>query len=118
MWTRKLISWFTENLEMLERGEMKRDVPSGDDTEEDDDEEIPCSASPPSERPFTPPAVDDSEETDPIDTNIKQENEFVDISYLEELDENDIPEFDLDVSYFNYLKETPKSKTDYDVIGE
>jgi hypothetical protein len=91
---------------MLERGEMKRDVPSGDDTEEDDDEEIPCSVSPPSEQPFTPPTNnEDTDEVDPIDTNIKVENEFVDISYLEELDENDIPEFDLDVSIIpSYIK--------------
>ncbi|XP_059472828.1 forkhead box protein A2-B isoform X2 [Neocloeon triangulifer] len=87
-----------ENLEMLERGEMKRDVPSGDDTEEDEDEELPCSISPPNERQFTPPAVDENEDNDPIETSIKTENEFVDISYLDELDENDIPEFDLDVN--------------------
>jgi hypothetical protein len=87
---------------MLERGEMKRDVASGDDTEEDEDEEL--SAISPNEEPFTPPDTEEAEDTDPIGTTIKQEHEFVDISYLEELDENDIPEFDLDVSIRDYLK--------------
>lgn len=88
---------------MLERGEMKRDVASGEDTEEDEDEELNA-ISPNEEQPFTPPETEDADETDPIATNIKHENEFVDISYLEELDENDIPEFDLDVSIRDCLK--------------
>ncbi|CAB3365999.1 Hypothetical predicted protein [Cloeon dipterum] len=87
-----------ENLEQLERGEMKRDIPSGDDTEEDDDEESPSSVSALNEQPFTPPAVEDGDEIDPLDTSMKHENDFVDISYLDDLDDNDIPEFDLDVN--------------------
>jgi hypothetical protein len=88
---------------MLERGEMKRDVASGDDTEEDEDEEL-SAISPNEDQPFTPPDTEEAEEADPILSTIKQEHEFVDISYLEELDENDIPEFDLDVSIRDYLK--------------
>jgi hypothetical protein len=88
---------------MLERGEMKRDVASGDDTEEDEDEELNA-ISPHEDQPFTPPDTEETEEADPICTTIKNEHEFVDISYLEDLDENDIPEFDLDVSIRDYLK--------------
>ncbi|KAF4517496.1 hypothetical protein B566_EDAN004535 [Ephemera danica] len=84
-------------LEMLERGEMKRELPSssthsgGEDTEESEEEEDEdeddedCEdtrvttppVSPPCEQPFTPPHMASNLDTDPIGNG--HDDEFVDI---------------------------------------
>lgn len=104
-----------DQLEMLERGEMKREMPSsstqsgGEDTEEDEEEEedddcdtgaVTPPVSPPSEQPFTPPhlLVRGIGDTDPIGDDEDDNEEFVDISALEQLGDQSLSEFDLDVS--------------------
>lgn len=96
---------------MLERGEMKRELPSSsthsceDSESEGSEEEVPATppVSPPQEQPFTPPHVATRRglgESDPIgqediDT---EEEDFVDIGALDQLGDQSLSEFDLDVS--------------------
>jgi hypothetical protein len=102
---------------MLERGEMKRELPSssthsgGEDTEDEEEEEEESEAeeddcddtgvttppvSPPSEQPFTPPHMASHLESDPIGNN--HDDEFIDISALDQLGDQSLSDFDIDVS--------------------